>query len=104
MNQSQLQTIQAVLPHMKSAGTGHIVAVSSTAGLVGTAQLADYCASKFGIIGLMESLDAELDNDVRHRRQMEWVGESIERAVDIHLTTVCPYFVRSGMFNGVNTE
>ena len=45
-----------------AAGGGHgsIVLISSTAGLRGEAGASAYCASKFGLIGLAESLAAEL--------------------------------------------
>ncbi len=51
--------VAAVVPAMKPAG-GTIVTVSSVAGLVGVYGYADYCASKFGVIGLSEVLRQEL--------------------------------------------
>lgn len=51
--------ISAVLPHMKKQG-GHIVNVSSMAGLVGVFGYTDYCASKFALIGFSEVLRSEL--------------------------------------------
>lgn len=51
--------ISAVLPHMKKQG-GHIVNVSSLAGLVGVFGYTDYCASKFALIGFSEVLRSEL--------------------------------------------
>lgn len=51
--------ISAVLPHMKKQG-GHIVNVSSVAGLVGVFGYTDYCASKFALIGFSEVLRSEL--------------------------------------------
>lgn len=50
--------IQALLPSMKARG-GHIVNVSSVAGLVGVFGYTDYCASKFGVIGFSETLKSE---------------------------------------------
>jgi short-subunit dehydrogenase len=52
-------TIAALLPHMKKKG-GHIINVSSIAGLTGVFGYTDYAASKFGIIGFSESLRSEL--------------------------------------------
>ncbi len=46
------------LPQMKTNG-GIIINVSSKAGRHGVAALAAYCASKFGVIGLTESMAAE---------------------------------------------
>lgn len=53
---------RAVLPTMIRQRSGQIINVSSTSGLRGRALDAPYCASKFGIVGLTESLAEE----VRH--------------------------------------
>lgn len=52
---------QAFIPRMMAQG-GHssIVNTASMAGLVAAPQMAPYCASKFGVVGLSESLNAEL--------------------------------------------
>jgi len=52
--------IRAAVPHMKSAGSGRIINVSSTAGQRGESLHAHYAASKSAIIGLTKSLAAEL--------------------------------------------
>jgi len=49
-----------VLPGMRANGAGAIVAIGSGAGKQGYANLAAYSASKFGLIGLMQSLAAEV--------------------------------------------
>lgn len=51
---------QCALPDMLDAGWGRIVNVASTAGLVGYAYVAAYCASKHGVIGLTRALAREL--------------------------------------------
>ena len=51
---------QAVLPTMKRQGSGQIVNVSSTAGHKGIPFLSVYCATKFAVRGLTESLRMEL--------------------------------------------
>lgn len=51
---------RAVLPSMIERRTGDIVNISSTAGLRGAAQTSAYSASKFGLIGLSESLMQEV--------------------------------------------
>lgn len=45
-----------VLPSMRKAGTGRIVSVTSIGGVIGEPYLDAYCASKFAIEGLMQSL------------------------------------------------
>jgi len=50
---------KATLPHMQRARHGTIVNVSSVAGKRGWANAAAYCASKFGLTGLTQSLAAE---------------------------------------------
>lgn len=53
-------TSRAVLPAMKARGGGAIIAIGSGAGKQGYANLAAYSASKFGLIGFMQSLAAEV--------------------------------------------
>jgi len=54
-------TLKAFLPGMIKEKTGHIITVSSVMGIVGSAQMTDYCASKAATISLHESLRYELD-------------------------------------------
>ena len=51
---------RAVLPYMTARGRGSIIAIGSGAGKQGYANLAAYSASKFGLIGFMQSLAAEV--------------------------------------------
>ncbi|MDP1841941.1 MAG: 3-ketoacyl-ACP reductase [Sediminibacterium sp.] len=53
-------TTRAVLPQMMQRLTGDIVNISSTAGLKGAAITSAYSASKFGVMGLTESLMQEV--------------------------------------------
>ena len=50
---------RAVFPHMRAAGGGTIVNISSIAGRRGWANAPAYCASKFGLTGLTQALAAE---------------------------------------------
>lgn len=50
---------KVVFPHMREAGHGTIVNVSSVAGKRGWANASAYCASKFGLTGLTQALAAE---------------------------------------------
>lgn len=52
-------TICALVPVMKERG-GYIVNTASICGLIGVFGYADYCAAKFGIVGLSEVLRSEL--------------------------------------------
>lgn len=79
--------IREFVPDMMERNSGSVVAVSSMAGMVGTANLNDYCASKYAVVGLMESLEGELYN---------------EGKTGVHCTLVCPYYIDTGMFAGVN--
>jgi NAD(P)-dependent dehydrogenase (short-subunit alcohol dehydrogenase family) len=52
--------IQAAAPSLVASGRGRILAISSDAGRRGFPGIAAYCASKFGLIGLIESVAVEL--------------------------------------------
>ncbi|MDA3616487.1 3-ketoacyl-ACP reductase [Polluticaenibacter yanchengensis] len=51
---------KAVLPYLKSANSGDIINIASTAGLKGSANASAYSASKSAVIGFSESLMYEL--------------------------------------------
>jgi NAD(P)-dependent dehydrogenase (short-subunit alcohol dehydrogenase family) len=53
-------TCQAIAPALRRSGSGRIVGISSMAGKRGSAANQAYCASKFGVVGLCESLALEL--------------------------------------------
>lgn len=55
-----LYTARAVLPSMRDRGRGHLVFVSSGAGLIGIYGYTAYAPSKFAVRGLAESLRPEL--------------------------------------------
>ncbi|MDE3087138.1 MAG: SDR family oxidoreductase [Acidobacteriota bacterium] len=50
---------RAVVPHMLSPNQGSIVNVASTAGLIGSAYSAAYCASKGGVVMMTKALAVE---------------------------------------------
>jgi NAD(P)-dependent dehydrogenase (short-subunit alcohol dehydrogenase family) len=52
---------RAVLPVMRKQRAGHVVTISSTAGIVGQEFCSAYAASKFGLEGWMESLRFEVE-------------------------------------------
>lgn len=80
----QLYSIQAVLPHMLSRGSGSIVNIASIGGKIAVPHMLPYVASKFALVGFSEGLHAEL----RHK--------------GIRVTTVCPGLMRTGSYVQVN--
>jgi NAD(P)-dependent dehydrogenase (short-subunit alcohol dehydrogenase family) len=55
-----MNVTRAVLPLMRKNCSGHIISISSLAGLAGFEYNAAYCASKFGLEGFMESLNQDV--------------------------------------------
>lgn len=55
-----MKVTRAVLPVMRKQRSGHVITISSVAGLVGQMFCSAYAASKFGIEGWMESLQTEV--------------------------------------------
>ncbi|XP_059716810.1 epidermal retinol dehydrogenase 2 [Haemorhous mexicanus] len=82
-------TYKAFLPAMIAANHGHLVSIASCAGLCGTSQASDYCASKFAAVGFAESIDIEM-------RTLRKTG--------VKTTIVCPYVINTGMFDGVKSK
>ncbi len=52
--------IRTFVPGMKARKTGHIINTSSVAGLIAAANCAEYTSCMFGLVGLSETLRAEL--------------------------------------------
>ncbi|MGW1797433.1 SDR family NAD(P)-dependent oxidoreductase [Streptomyces sp. NPDC001984] len=55
-----VQVIQAVLPHMRERGSGHILNIGSMGGHVSLPTMAVYCASKSAVQNLTEGLAKEV--------------------------------------------
>jgi len=85
---SHFWTIKAFLPGMIERNDGHVVTIASIAGHAGVAGLVDYCASKFGAYGTAESLYMEI-------RKRKW---------NIRSTSVCPFYINTGMFDGCKSK
>jgi NAD(P)-dependent dehydrogenase (short-subunit alcohol dehydrogenase family) len=56
-----MNVTRALLPVMRAQRTGLVVAISSTAGIVGQAFCTAYAAAKFGVEGWIESLTPEVE-------------------------------------------
>jgi NAD(P)-dependent dehydrogenase (short-subunit alcohol dehydrogenase family) len=80
-----MNVTRAVLPVMRKNRSGHIISISSTAGLVGYEYCSAYAASKFGLEGWMESLEIEV------------------APFGIHTTIVEPGFFRTGLLEPAST-
>ncbi|XP_055386383.1 short-chain dehydrogenase/reductase family 16C member 6 [Condylostylus longicornis] len=83
---SHYWTAKAFLPQMMERNDGHIVTIGSVTGLLGTYGCSDYSATKFALNGFHESLFTDLRAHGYNNVQM---------------TLVCPYYINTGMFNGV---
>ena len=66
---------KAVLPYMISRRSGVILNVNSGAGRAGSNNLSAYCASKFGLVGLAESLALEVSENGNIRVLTIFLGE-----------------------------
>ena len=85
-----LTVTRAVLPHLRRQKSGHILQISSIAGLAAAPGLGLYNASKFALEGFSEALSRELAPLGIHVTLIEpgpfrtkWAGESIKRAEKI---------------------
>jgi NAD(P)-dependent dehydrogenase (short-subunit alcohol dehydrogenase family) len=81
-----MNVTRAVLPFMRKHRSGHVVTISSYAGLVGFEYCTAYAASKFGVEGFMESLAPEVE------------------PFGIHTTIVNPGFFRTSLLTKESTN
>jgi NAD(P)-dependent dehydrogenase (short-subunit alcohol dehydrogenase family) len=56
-------TLKHAAPHLRAAGGGVLLCTASQAGVHGYPEMSAYCASKFAVVGLVESLAQELAPD-----------------------------------------
>lgn len=75
------------LPQMLEINSGHICNIASSAGLISNPKMSVYASSKWAVIGWSDSLRLEM-------RQLK---------KDIKVTTVTPYYINTGMFQGVRS-
>ena len=75
------------LPDMIARNSGHICNISSAGGLISNPKMSVYAASKWAVIGWSDSVRIEL----------EQMGSRVK------VTTIAPYYIKTGMFNGVKS-
>jgi len=79
---------RAFLPEMMERNSGYICNIASSAGLVSNPKMSVYVASKWSLTGWSDSLRLEM-------KQMK---------KNIGVTTVTPYYIDTGMFDGVRSR
>ncbi len=82
-----LWMIKAFAPDMVKRNEGHIVNIASSAGLLAIPGMGMYSATKHALMGLNEALRNELRNNNSK----------------VRTTVVCPYLIKTGMFEGMRT-
>ena len=78
----------AMLPEMIRRDRGHVCTIASAGGMLSNPKMSVYAASKWGVIGWSDSVRIELQ----------------EMKSNVRFTTVAPYFINTGMFDGVKSR
>lgn len=76
------------LGEMLQKNTGHICNIASSGGLISNPKMSVYVASKWSLIGWSDSLRIEM-------KQLK---------KNINVTTIMPYYINTGMFDGVKSK
>lgn len=79
---------RVVLNDMIKRDRGQIVTISSAAGTLSLPKMSIYAASKWAALGWSDSVRIELQRMKSH----------------VKITTICPYFINTGMFDGVESR
>ena len=79
---------RAMLPGMIARNKGHICTIASAGGMLSNPKMSVYAASKWGAIGWSDSVRIELQ-DMKSK---------------VKVTTVAPYYINTGMFDGVKSR
>jgi all-trans-retinol dehydrogenase (NAD+) len=80
-----LYTIRAFLPGMYERNHGHVVNLSSAAGVVGVPEMAVYSATKWAVYGLTESM--RFESIMQGKPGVKW-------------SSIHPCYIATGMFQG----
>ena len=76
------------LPEMIKQNSGYICNIASAAGTVSNPKMSVYAASKWSVVGWSDSLRVEM-------KQLK---------KEIGITTIMPYYINTGMFDGVRSK
>jgi len=76
------------LSDMMKQNSGHICNIASSAGIVSNPKMSVYAASKWAVIGWSDSLRLEM----------------LQLKKNIKVTTIMPYYINTGMFDGVKSR
>jgi short-subunit dehydrogenase len=76
------------LPQMIEHNHGHICNIASAAGMLSNPRMSVYAASKWAVVGWSDSVRIELQ----------------ERGSKVRFTTIAPYYISTGMFDGVRSR
>ncbi|MBE9489168.1 MAG: SDR family oxidoreductase [Bacteroidetes bacterium] len=76
------------LEDMLNQNSGHICNIASSGGIISNPKMSVYAASKWSLIGWSDSLRLEM-------KQMN---------KDVNVTTIMPYYINTGMFDGVKSK
>ncbi len=79
---------RAILPDMLKRNVGHICTIASAGGMLSNPKMSVYAASKWGVIGWSDSVRIELQ----------------EMKSKVRVTTIAPYYINTGMFDGVKSR
>ena len=79
---------RAILPDMLKRNSGHICNITSAGGMLSNPKMSVYAASKCAATGWSDSVRIELE----------------EMKSNVHVTTVAPYYINTGMFDGVKSR
>ncbi|WP_392347728.1 SDR family oxidoreductase [uncultured Polaribacter sp.] len=76
------------LDEMLAQNSGHICNIASSGGLISNPKMSVYAASKWSLVGWSDSLRLEME----------------QLKTNINVTTIMPYFINTGMFDGVRSK
>lgn len=77
-----------IMPDMMSRNHGHVCNIASAAGMISNPKMSVYAASKWAVIGWSDSVRIELK----------------QAKSKVRFTTIAPYFINTGMFDGVQSR